>query len=331
MKYLLRFAILAMILSSCTTGWQGEEREFRDDMRVFVQRISDHAHDTDADFIVIPQNGHAILTGNGSADGTPAADYIAAIDGVGREDLFYGYDADDEPTPAEDNEAMLAFMDLAEEQGVEVLATDYCSTASYMDDSYTRNASHGFISFAADSRDLDTIPDYPPEPYEVHPGDVTTLADAKNFLYLLDPSAYTTKAGYLGAIDGTDYDLVIMDLFFEDGDGNVAALNSDDLAPLKTKANGGSRLLICYMSIGEAEDYRFYWQDDWDRDPPEWIAAENPLWRGNYKVEYWDTDWQAIIFGSDSAYLDKILDAGFDGVYLDIIDAYEFFEDALGL
>ena len=332
MKYLFRGAALAMILSACTIGWQGDARDFRQDMRDFVKEISNYAKAQDSDFIIIPQNGHELLTEDGNADGTPAEDYITAIDGVGREDLFYGYDADDRPTPEADNIAMLDFMDLAEAQGVEVLVTDYCSTHSYMDNSYTQNASHGFISFAADSRDLDTIPDYPPDPQSVHPDNVTTLAEAENFLYLLDPSSYTTKADYLNAINKTNYDLVIMDLFFEDGDGNAAALDSDDLALLKTKHDGGgSRLLICYMSIGEAEDYRFYWQEDWDRNPPEWIAVENPLWRGNYKVEYWNTDWQAMIYGSDSAYLDMIIAAGFDGVYLDIIDAYEFFEDAVGL
>ena len=30
--------------------------------------------------------------------------------------------------------------------------------------------------------------------------------------------------------------------------------------------------------------------------------------------------------GSPDAYLDRILAAGFDGVYLDIIDAFEYFE-----
>ena len=37
-------------------------------------------------------------------------------------------------------------------------------------------------------------------------------------------------------------------------------------------------------------------------------------------------EWQDIVFGNDESYLKKILDAGFDGVYLDIIDAFEYFE-----
>jgi len=80
------------------------------------------------------------------------------------------------------------------------------------------------------------------------------------------------------------------------------------------------------MSIGEAEDYRYYWKAEWKTNPPSWLAEENPNWPGNYKVRYWNEDWQNIIYGNNDSYLRKILDAGFDGVYLDIIDAFEYFE-----
>ncbi|NPA44475.1 MAG: hypothetical protein GXO49_02970, partial [Chlorobi bacterium] len=82
-----------------------------------------------------------------------------------------------------------------------------------------------------------------------------------------------------------------------------------------------------YMSIGEAENYRYYWQEEWNTNKPEWLDKENPDWEGNYKVWYWNKDWQNIIYGNDNSYLKKILDAGFDGVYLDIIDAFEYYEE----
>ncbi|MBN2050145.1 MAG: endo alpha-1,4 polygalactosaminidase [Spirochaetales bacterium] len=328
MKYLGGLFLVVLLLASCATGWEGEERDFRQDMRDFVMGIHQYAETKKPGFIIIPQNGHELLTlVKGNPAGTAADTYIAAIDGVGREDLFYGYDGDDKPTAAEDTDAMVAYMDLAEGRGVEVLATDYCSTHTKMTDSYNKNAARGYISFAADSRELDTIPDFPSEPFGKNTANVTTLAEAKNFLYLINPSEYSTKTAFLQAAGGTDYDLVIMDLFDIAGE----ALTPTDLAAMRQKDGGGTRLLICYMSIGEAEDYRYYWQDSWNRDQPEWIAAENPAWKGNYKVEYWNTDWQAIIYGSTAAYLDRIIAAGFDGVYLDIIDAYEFFEEALGL
>lgn len=80
------------------------------------------------------------------------------------------------------------------------------------------------------------------------------------------------------------------------------------------------------MSIGEAEDYRWYWQKQWNSKPPAFLCSENPEWKGNYKVKYWYPDWQTIICGEDS-YLSKIIQADFDGVYLDIIDAFEYFEE----
>jgi len=81
------------------------------------------------------------------------------------------------------------------------------------------------------------------------------------------------------------------------------------------------------MSIGEAEDYRYYWDSTWRTGNPIWLDKENSDWSGNYKVRYWEYGWQNIIFGNDDSYLKKILDAAFDGVYLDIIDGFEYFEE----
>lgn len=33
------------------------------------------------------------------------------------------------------------------------------------------------------------------------------------------------------------------------------------------------------MSIGEAEDYRFYWQNTWKNNKPDWLLTENPQWK----------------------------------------------------
>ena len=195
-----------------------------------------------------------------------------------------------------------------------------------MEDSYQRNNALGFISFAADERDLNGIPDYPADPYNANSRDITSLADADNFLYLINPENYSTKSAFLAALQATDYDLILIDLFYENDTSGPEALTTADITSLKVKENGASRLVICYMSIGEAEDYRYYWDESWDSSPPEWLERENPAWEGNYKVRYWDEGWQNIIFGSEDAYLDRVITAGFDGVYLDIIDAFEYFE-----
>jgi cysteinyl-tRNA synthetase len=44
-------------------------------------------------------------------------------------------------------------------------------------------------------------------------------------------------------------------------------------------------------------------------------------------VPYWDPDWQRIIYGTPESYLDQILALGFDGVYLDRVDAYWYYQE----
>ena len=319
-------AISACVWLAAGCGGNGDdqepERDYRQDMRNFVQGISAYARGIRPDFLVIPQNGHQLISQYKDTL-VPAQTYLSAIDGVGREDLFYGYEADNEPTPVSESAKMMPYLDLAEANGVQVLVTDYCWTHSYVDDSYAQNAARGYISFAADHRDLDDIPPYPQTPHNVNVFDIPSLAVAKNFLYLLNPWAFGLKSSYLNALQGTNHDIVIIDLFYEDS----GALTSSEILDLKSKANGGNRLLLAYMCIGEAEDYRNYWDPSWKTNPPSWLLEENPDWPGNYKVRYWDPAWQKIIYRNDDSYLKKILDAGFDGVYLDLIDAFEYFEN----
>jgi cysteinyl-tRNA synthetase, unknown class len=86
--------------------------------------------------------------------------------------------------------------------------------------------------------------------------------------------------------------------------------------------NNGQQALS-YLSIGESSNWRYYFQKSWDTNPPGWQGKENPEWPGSSKVKYWDADWQRITL----EYLDKIIDSGFDGVYLDIVDAFDYWSN----
>jgi cysteinyl-tRNA synthetase len=317
------------------TGLKGPDRasqenrpdeavDFRAEMRTLVGSIAAYARADNPAFVVIPQNGLELLTLDGEPDGPLADEYVATISGCGQEDLNYGYPTLGDASPAEMTERLTAFLDRLEGADREALVIDYCENEEQTDSSLAAAADHGFIAFPADRRELDDIPAYPPEPADVNGDDVTQLSEARNFLYLINAGEFESREAFLHAMAETDYDLFVVDAFFEDG-----PLSADEVDGLKLKANGGRRLVISYMSIGEAEDYRFYWQESWNETPPSWIAAENPDWEGNFKVRYWDPEWQAVLFGSPDSYLDRILAAGFDGIYLDIIDAFQWFEGEL--
>lgn len=315
---LLSIAVFAT-LQGCTP--EVADRDFRQEMRDFVIAIANQARNTASDFIVIPQNGQELITEDSEPNGPLAVEYAAAIDGQGREDLFYGFNDDNQATPALERDYLLEYLARDEEEGIEVLVTDYCSTPAFMDDSYVQNAARGFASFAADHRELDNIPSRPAAPIDENDSDIDNLSEVQNFLYLINPGAFTSVDDFIETLAATNYDLFIIDAFFGDG-----MLTSDQVAALQAKANGGRRLVIAYMSIGEAEDYRYYWQTNWQSGSPGWIEEENPDFEGNFKVRYWEREWQDIILAGPDAYLNRIVAAGFDGVYLDLIDAFEYFE-----
>ena len=319
-------ALFAFLVVSCTNNDNGPTdeneagRNYKQDMRDLVVGISQTAKAVHPNFAVIPQNGIELVTSNGEVNGSPDLAYLAAIDGNGQEDLFYGYDDDDQATPSAQTAYLRSLLDVSKEAGKTILVTDYTSTASKITDSYQKNIAAGYVSYAALHRSLDIIPTSAPQ--HVNAATITSLGQAKNFLYLINPEGYASKMAFIDAVTATNYDVVIMDLFLDN-----ESFTAEEVSQLRNKANGGKRLVICYMSIGEAEDYRYYWEEDWANNKPGWIAGENPDWPGNYKVNYWDEQWQGILYKNQDSYLSKITAAGFDGVYLDIIDGFEYFEN----
>jgi len=319
----IAFLFLAFAILSCNSDNENssssENRNFREDMRDFVIGISQKAKGEKSNFAIIPQNGIELVTENGEDNGAISQSYLNAIDGNGQEDLFYGYDNDDEATSSDISAYLKGFLNVSKNNGKTILVTDYCSTPSKMNNSYQVNATNNYVSFSAPERSLNVIPTGIPN--NVNASFITNLSQVKNFLYLVNPENFTSKTAFINAVTATNYDAIIMDLFL-----NEETFTASEINQLRNKANGGKRIVICYMSIGEAEDYRYYWDVSWNTSKPSWIAAENPDWAGNFKVKYWNEDWQNIIYRGSDSYLDRILTAGFDGVYLDIIDGFEYFE-----
>ncbi len=147
------------------------------------------------------------------------------------------------------------------------------------------------------------------------------LAQVNDWLYVLQYAPGASVAD----LAATSFDGLVVD-YSLDGTGG-GELTPADVATL----HSGGKVVLAYFSIGEAESYRYYWDSAWNMTQPAWLGPENPDFAGNFKVRYWDPAWKAILFGTASgankSFLDRIIDQGFDGVYLDIIDAFTFWAD----
>lgn len=147
------------------------------------------------------------------------------------------------------------------------------------------------------------------------------IASARRWAYqlrLIDPNQ----------IRASPFDLVVIDHAISAFRRFVRQFTPEEIATLRQRPDGSTRIALSYMSIGEAERYRFYWQQAWydAARKPGWLGDLNPQWEGNYVVRYWDPAWQALIFGSPEAYVERIIAQGFDGVYLDRADVFLEFQ-----
>jgi cysteinyl-tRNA synthetase len=128
-------------------------------------------------------------------------------------------------------------------------------------------------------------------------------------------------------LDATPYDLLVVEPGFNFID---FAYDTEYLvSSLKYKPDGSERILLAYIDIGQAEDYRDYWQEDWvaptanSPGSPDFLITIDPDgWSGNYPVAYWDQRWQELWIG-EGGLIEQIAEYGFDGIYLDWVEAYD--------
>lgn len=139
--------------------------------------------------------------------------------------------------------------------------------------------------------------------------------------YVLQAEALAaSRAEVVRVLAACGRELLVLDAAFSAGEHG--AWSGDELDAIRAAAPG--RRIVSYLSIGEAEGYRDYFAALAGSDL---LLAENPDWPGNFKVRYWRADWQQLITARAAA----LIEQGFDGVYLDIVDAYQHFEhDAQG-
>lgn len=160
-------------------------------------------------------------------------------------------------------------------------------------------------------------------------GIAAMAADGASALDGVKTWAYQLKDVSQEKIDkiiASPFDLVIIDTSMFP-DGKEIRLTREQVESMKKKPDGGRRIIIAYFSAGEAEDFRYYWKSEWNKKRPGWVHKSDKDWKGDFIVKYWEPDWQKIVYGSPDSLIDRIMDAGFDGVSIDRVDAYYYFGD----
>lgn len=142
------------------------------------------------------------------------------------------------------------------------------------------------------------------QPYHVMENKIQKIEPESNLICILQGARYDI-------LKYSSFDIAIID-------PDDSRLSKTDIESLQSQG----KKLFSYLSIGEAENYRYYWYEEWKTGKPDFLEKENSNWKGNYKVKYWDRKWQIIVFDM----LFKIINKGYDGVYLDVVDAYKYFE-----
>jgi endo-alpha-1,4-polygalactosaminidase (GH114 family) len=167
---------------------------------------------------------------------------------------------------------------------------------------------------------------------------------------------------WLNALRNSPYDVIYIDSFYNHRalPDSQTPLTPAEVESLKHKPDGSRRQVIAYLSVGSAEQNRWYAQDDWTwvdpanpnsersmksgkiingvYSPPEnapaWLALG---YGGNYAeeaiVQWWNRAWRDIIIngngpiknvatGANTSSIDRIVAQGFDGAYLDNVGIY---------
>ena len=144
-----------------------------------------------------------------------------------------------------------------------------------------------------------------------------------SFAYVLQADSFAkTKPAAVERLASSARDWIVLDAAFS----SDTPWERTDLDAIRRGQTG--RKVVAYISIGEAEDYRPYWRKEWGTRKnltaaaPAWLGTENPEWKGNYRVKYWHAEWQKLMLAA----IDDAMARGFDGVYLDIVDGFETFE-----
>ncbi|MFH2104785.1 MAG: FG-GAP-like repeat-containing protein [Parcubacteria group bacterium] len=126
---------------------------------------------------------------------------------------------------------------------------------------------------------------------------------------------------------GSHFDMYVLEpVVTETGEENFAIANLvQDIKQYNIDTRGVEPLVLAYVDIGQTEDWRWYFDNNWEVGDPEWIVSEDPDgWEGCSPVAYWYDTWQDIVINGyqGRSQVEESLRLGFDGIYMDWVEAF---------
>jgi len=217
---------------------------------------------------------------------------------------------------------VLYAIEAVRQAGRRILSLEQCKTAKDVQAAYRDGIRDRVLTYAHGGDDvLNRIPSGHPWGENADP--VPTLNQARNWLPVLRANQFGSKAEWVGAMERTNHDMLLVDVAYRGVDG----LSYADILRLKYKKLGSRRLVFAVLSLGRAYDWRWYWQKDWRVGSPPFLFAPDNDDPGAYITVMENAQWKELLGKT----LVGIVDAGFDGVVLDDTDTYLWFEELMPL
>lgn len=217
---------------------------------------------------------------------------------------------------------MVYAVDAMREAGRRIMSIENCKGLKEVD-AANKAADRDLVlsSVSSGNPRLDTLPKGHPRAENAAP--VSTITAARTWLPLLRGDRFGTKAEWLMALEKTNHDMLLMDVAHR----GVDPVTAFEVKRLKFKELGAPRLVMAVLPIGKAYDWRWYWQKGWEAGNPSFLFAPDQDDPGSFIAALDNPQWKELLGKTLAA----ILDAGFDGVVLDDVDTYLWFEDLMPL
>jgi len=83
---------------------------------------------------------------------------------------------------------------------------------------------------------------------------------------------------------------------------------------------GGKTIVVAYVSLGEAEEYRSYWPQIAQK---EWVVGANENWGRSHFVDVRSAEWRSLVL---ETVVPGVIAKGFRGIMMDTLDTADFLE-----